>query len=138
MSARFCKVRRQSDLVSNAQNAFRTLFSSELWSRGTKIKFPPGAGAEITNCGSSFSSFLFIEGLKKFSRKKILVANPVRVKHASRNVKKYQYFTVKNVIFKVSYKIIWGRNRSRSRNQNRISNSDLRLRGAGAETNIFG
>jgi hypothetical protein len=49
---------------------------------------------------------------------------------------------VKNVIFKVPYKTIWGRNRSwswsRSRNQNRNRNSDLRLRGAGAERNVYG
>jgi hypothetical protein len=33
-------------------------------SRGAEIKFPPGAGAEITNCGfgsSSGSYFLFIK-----------------------------------------------------------------------------
>jgi hypothetical protein len=34
-------------------------------SRGTEIKLPPGAGAEITNCGSG--SFLFIKYLNKFS-----------------------------------------------------------------------
>jgi hypothetical protein len=36
-------------------------------SRGAKIKLPLGAGAEITNCGSS--SFLFMTDLKKFYRK---------------------------------------------------------------------
>ncbi len=38
--------------------------------RGAEIKWLPGAGAEITNCGSSPSSgsgsFLFITGLKTF------------------------------------------------------------------------
>jgi hypothetical protein len=42
-----------------------------LW---TKIKLPPGAGAEITICGSGFSSssstFLLTTDLKKFPRKK--------------------------------------------------------------------
>jgi hypothetical protein len=32
-------------------------------SREAEIKLPPGAGAEITNCGSS--SFLFFKDLKK-------------------------------------------------------------------------
>jgi hypothetical protein len=48
---------------------------------GTKIKLPPGAGAEITNCGSVFSSssspFLFTTDLKKFYRKKIMVTEEV-------------------------------------------------------------
>jgi hypothetical protein len=45
-------------------------------SRGAEIKLPPGAGAEITNCGSGsgFSSgsgsFLVIKDSKKFYRKK--------------------------------------------------------------------
>ncbi len=46
-------------------------------SQGAEIKLPPGGGAgvEITNCGSgsssgSFESFLFIQDVKKFYRKK--------------------------------------------------------------------
>jgi hypothetical protein len=35
-----------------------------------EIKLTPGAGAEITNCGSGSGSFLFIKDLKKFYRKK--------------------------------------------------------------------
>ncbi len=38
-------------------------------SRGTEIKLPPRAGAEITNCGSG--SCLFIKDFKKFFRKKL-------------------------------------------------------------------
>jgi hypothetical protein len=35
-------------------------------SRGAEIKLPPGAGAEIANCGSGSGSFLFIKDAKKF------------------------------------------------------------------------
>jgi hypothetical protein len=51
--------RRQSELVRNAQNAVRTLFSSEMWSRsrGAEIKLPPGARAEITNAPSAAAPF---------------------------------------------------------------------------------
>ncbi len=41
-------------------------------SLGAETKLPPGAGAEITNCGS----FLFIKELKR-KFKKILVAEEV-------------------------------------------------------------
>jgi hypothetical protein len=34
-----------------------------------EIKFSPGAGAKITNCGSGSGSCLFIEDLKKIYRK---------------------------------------------------------------------
>jgi hypothetical protein len=37
-----------------------------------RYKLPPGAGAELTNCGSG--SLLFIKDLKKFLEKKIMVA----------------------------------------------------------------
>jgi hypothetical protein len=42
-------------------------------SRGAEIEMPPGAGAEITNCGSG--SFLFITDLKKFIEKKSWLTN---------------------------------------------------------------
>jgi hypothetical protein len=37
-----------------------------------EMKLPPGAGAEISNCGSG--SFLLTTDLKKFFLKKILIA----------------------------------------------------------------
>jgi hypothetical protein len=40
-------------------------------SRGAEIKLPPGAGAEITNCGSG-SFFLFTTDFKKFYWKKMV------------------------------------------------------------------
>jgi hypothetical protein len=46
-------------------------------SREAEIKFPPEAGAEITNCGSG--SFLFFTDLRKFRRKKIMVAEEVTI-----------------------------------------------------------
>ncbi len=59
--------------------------------------------------------------------------NPIRAQHASIHVKKYWDSGQKRyLIFKVSYKII------RSRVWSLSLNSDLRLRGAGAERNIFG
>jgi hypothetical protein len=44
--------------------------SAVLWSRsqGAEIELPPGAGAEIINCGSG--SFLFVTDVKKFYTKK--------------------------------------------------------------------
>jgi hypothetical protein len=41
----------------------------------SRKKLPPGAGAEITNCGSG--SFLFITDLKKFYRKKSWLLNKI-------------------------------------------------------------
>jgi hypothetical protein len=46
------------------------LFWAVLRSRGAEIKFPPGAGAEITNCGSGSCPFLFTTD---FYRKIIMV-----------------------------------------------------------------
>jgi hypothetical protein len=47
------------------QNAEREFLSFGAKSRGAEIKLPPGAGAEITDCGSGssfgFGSFLFIK-----------------------------------------------------------------------------
>ncbi len=65
-----------------------------------KLKLPPGAGAEITNCGSGSNSgsFLFIKDLKNFYLKKIMVDKevflnylnfyPLWLQHASVHVKK--------------------------------------------------
>ena len=44
-------------------------------SRGAEIKLPPGAGAEITNCGSSSGS----DRLEEILFKKIMVAEEVFV-----------------------------------------------------------
>jgi hypothetical protein len=86
-----------------------------LWSRsrGAEFKLPPGAGAEITNCGSG--SFLFTTDLKIVTILILLLQS-------------------KKVIFKVFYKTIW----SRSWSQSPSRNLDLRLHGAGTERNIFG
>jgi hypothetical protein len=66
-----------------------------------RIKLPPGAGAEITNCGSG--SFLFTTDLKNFIEKK------------SRLLKKFLeivtilflFLKSKKVFFKIFYKTIW-------------------------------
>jgi hypothetical protein len=47
-------------------------------------------------------------------------------------------FKSNKVTFKVSYKTIWRRGWSQSRSWIRSRNSDLRLCGAGADSNIFG
>ncbi len=82
--------RRQSDLVSNAQNAVRTLFSNELRSRGAEIIFPPGARAEITNKASASTPFYLSKAWRNFIEKN-LGCKTIRVKNASNHVKKYQY-----------------------------------------------
>ncbi len=88
---------------------FRGWCEAVLRSRGAEIKLSPGAGAgvEITYCGSGSNSgsFLFIKNLKKFYRKKIMVAkeffvnyhnfNPIWVHHASVYVKKVLIFKSK-------------------------------------------
>jgi hypothetical protein len=96
-----------------------------LRNRRAEIKLPPGAGAEITNCGSGF--FLFIKDLKKCYRKKTMVAkevfcrvnssnfNPICVQHASIHVKKYWYSSQKKIIVKLSNKFIQSRGWSWSR-----------------------
>jgi hypothetical protein len=61
---------------------FPVLWSrSQSQSQGAEIKWPPEAGAEITNCCSSSgcNSFSLIKDLKKFYRKKIMVAGEVFV-----------------------------------------------------------
>ncbi len=125
-------------------------------SRGAEIKSPPAAGAwagaEFTNCGfvsdSSSGSFLFIKDLKIFYRQKIMVAkevfvnhhnfNPIWVQHASIHVQKYWYASQKRYLSRYLIKFIRNRGWSRSRIWRRRRNSDLRLRGAGAERNNFG
>jgi hypothetical protein len=87
-------------------------------SRGAEIKLPPGAGAEITNCGSGFrsssGSFLFIEDVNKCI-KKIMVAKEVFLNYYNFNpilgttcinpCNKVLVLKSKRVIVKVSYKI---------------------------------
>jgi hypothetical protein len=70
-------------------------------SRGDEIKLPPGAGAEITNCGSG--SFLFTPDLKKFYFKKIMVIEETFVN--CYNFNPMTFFLVKKVIFKKSFKL---------------------------------
>ncbi len=81
-------------------------------SRGAGIKLAPGAGAEITNCGSGY--FLFITDLKKFRRKKIMAAEEVIV-----NCYNFKFLILlvksKNAIFKGPDKTILRRGPSRSR-----------------------
>ncbi len=80
------------------------LFPPQLYGRaGAKSRLPPGAGAEITNCGSGSSSGSFVVSIIKDSKKfiennhgcwrsfcKLLLRykiNPNRVKHAAIHVK---------------------------------------------------
>ncbi len=59
---------------STGKSVFAFLLSVNLCcgaeSRGAKIKLPPGAGAEITNCGSG--SFLFTTDFKKLYCKEMV------------------------------------------------------------------
>jgi hypothetical protein len=54
-------------------------------SQGAEINCPPGAGAEIMNCGSGFGSFPFSTDLKKLYFKKIMVAEEVIVNYYNFN-----------------------------------------------------
>jgi hypothetical protein len=78
-------------------------YYSQCCGTGAEIKLPPGAGAEITNCGSGSSSgsFLIIKDLKEILLTKIMVAKEIfvnhyyfhsmGVQHEAINVKKYWY-----------------------------------------------
>jgi hypothetical protein len=74
-------------------------------SRGAKIKFPPRAGAEITNCGSGF--FLFIKDNKFYGKKSLLFEEvfvnyynfkPIWVQRALIHVKMYWFSSQKGTL----------------------------------------
>jgi hypothetical protein len=68
------------------QKKIYSMLRSQSRSRGAEIKFPPGAGAETKNFAAPASgsgSLLFIKDLKKFFRKKIMVAEEVFCKIVS-------------------------------------------------------
>ncbi len=70
-----------------------------LRSQGAEITLPPGAGAEIMNCGSG--SFLFTTDLKKFYRKKIKSAEEVFVIVTS------LILLLKSKKEKVNFNVLW-------------------------------
>ncbi len=65
----------QESMIYRAKCYIKQCWGAGAEGRGAKIALPPRAGAEITNCGSgSFLPFFLIKDLKKFYRKKIIVA----------------------------------------------------------------
>jgi hypothetical protein len=90
--------------VSTEHNNGSSVVDCGAESRGGEIELPPGAEAEVTNCGNSSGSdsFLFTTDLKK-CYKKIVVAEEIFLNCNNCNIV-ILLLKSKKVFFKVSYK----------------------------------